>query len=166
MIQWPLKPNKFVFAVCRVPYVREQGCRQLCSLLATAFLHPSFGGEGNLNKYFSVQRNNTSSIMSPGRAYWAWGEYLRPLCEGNEELKELIFFLVDRDDMSAGHGNSLRWHFKRASKGGRRTLLHRKWRKPAPRYEEVWTWIQKFSRLTQNRHEVIVTRSCVTLRVR
>ena len=41
-----------------------------------------------------------------------------------------------------------------------------KWWKPAPRYDIVWDWIQKFSRLAQNRCDVIVTRSCVTLRVR
>ena len=34
--------------------------------------------------------------MTPGRAYWAWGEYLNPHLDGNEALKELVFFLLDR----------------------------------------------------------------------
>ena len=37
---------------------------------------------------------------------------------------------------------------------------------PCSQHHKVWTWIQKFSRLVQNKHEVIVTRSCVTLRDR
>ena len=84
--------------------------------------------------------------MTPGRAYWAWGEYLTPHLDGNEALKELVFFLLGRR--------------------ARLDLHHRKWWKPAPRYDIVWDWIQKFSRLAQNRCDVIVTRSCVTLRVR
>ncbi len=72
-----------------------------------------------------------------------------PLDEDEAEgrkLKEVVYFLLGRR--------------------ARVDLLHRKWTKPAPRYQEVWTWIQMFSRLVHNNSEVIVTRSCVTLRVR
>ena len=84
--------------------------------------------------------------MTSGRAYWAWGEFLNPHLDGNEALKELVFFLLDRR--------------------ARLDLHHRKWLKPGPRYHIVWEWVQKFGRLAQNRGEVIVTRSSVTLRVR
>jgi hypothetical protein len=101
---------------------------------------------GTSKNIMQYKRNNTSSNMTAGRAYWAWGEYLNPLLDGNDALKELIHFLLGRR--------------------ARGDLRHRKWMKPAIRYEKVWTWIQKYSRLVQNRSEVIVTRSCVTLRVR
>jgi hypothetical protein len=83
-------------------------------------------------------------------AYWLWAEYLNPLLDEDEaegrKLKEVVYFLLGRR--------------------ARVDLHHRKWTKPAPRYQEVWTWIQMFSRLVHNKSEVIVTRSCVTLRVR
>jgi hypothetical protein len=69
---------------------------------------------------------------------------LSPLLNANPALKELVYFLLGRVD--------------------RINLLHCQWMKPDPRFNHIWAWIQKYSRVLKTRSQVIVTRSSVKLR--
>jgi hypothetical protein len=44
-------------------------------------------------------------------------------------------------------------------------LLHRKWVKPAARFDRIWDWVMRMSRCGKNKSLIIVTRKAVMLRM-